>query len=335
MTPPTLQRVGVVTEMHQQSDSTAVMPSSNMFVGLTRQEREAAITGLVEQGGIALREAARAGEPADVMASYKDQAAAIADLSKRIDVSKDAVLDAQVLQRRAERGLGVAIRQGQEDGTIETPAEAAQRGARVRNESHGWGDGLANGKTIKPKPTDFASPSELSRSDRGIYALADNGTDDDFEIAVTEAREEGNVSRANVVRKLTEQQENRVTEAVEMPNGEDRVAYLESLSAKYPTSRLAFEAEAHERYASAESLHDATRRAGVKFRFNERTYAKHVAQSQDWLDRSSAHIDTAIGVLSHIDFSTITPEQAEEALQRIDLRQLKKYITALEGITNG
>lgn len=60
---------------------------------------------------------------------------------------------------------------------------------------------------VKPKPSDFATQREWlgnSRTRAGIYALTDNATDAEFDAALDEARAEGNVSRANVVREIKE-----------------------------------------------------------------------------------------------------------------------------------
>ena len=110
-----------------------------------------------------------------------------AEFAKRLDLSKDTVLEAQMQQRRWERALGTAIREGQAAGEITSPE------VRRRTDS------------TSTRPTHFASQRELTgqagKGD-GIYALADNTTDAEFESALATARDEGNVSRANVVRKL-------------------------------------------------------------------------------------------------------------------------------------
>ena len=110
------------------------------------------------------------------------------EFAKRLDLSKDTVLEAQMQQRRWERALGTAIREGQERGEIK---------------GHG-----GSGSTYHqlPEPTEYATRSDLYGNGQGIYALTDNATDDQFESALTTARDEGNVSRANVVRKLRDAQ---------------------------------------------------------------------------------------------------------------------------------
>ena len=110
-----------------------------------------------------------------------------AEFAKRLDLSKDTVLEAQMQQRRWERALGTAIREGQAAGEI------ARRGQRTSD----------SGSEVAP--AHFATQRELQGKpgeNNGIYALTDNATDDQFESALTTARDEGNVSRANVVRKL-------------------------------------------------------------------------------------------------------------------------------------
>lgn len=108
-----------------------------------------------------------------------------AEFSKRLDLSKDTVLEAQMQQRRWERALGVAIREGQERGEIRSNGQHASCAA-------------------VSSPSDYAKQADLTHPERGIYALTDNATDEQFEAALTEARNDNNVSRANVVRKLKE-----------------------------------------------------------------------------------------------------------------------------------
>lgn len=103
--------------------------------------------------------------------------------------------------RRAERGLGVAIREGQERGEIETTSEARSRAARERDVKLGRSK-VFNHFDPKPRPTDFAGKDELrGNGDENIYAMTDGVSDEQFEEAVTEAKSEGNLSRANVARK--------------------------------------------------------------------------------------------------------------------------------------
>src|SRR5699024_3449025 len=106
-----------------------------------------------------------------------------AEFAKRLDLSKDLRLESDMQVRRWERALGAAIREGQERGEIRSNGQHASCAA-------------------VSSPSDYAKQADLTHPERGIYALTDNTTDDQFESALTTARDEGNVSRANVVRKL-------------------------------------------------------------------------------------------------------------------------------------
>lgn len=162
------------------------------------EQREAEITATLEQSAQLLALVSQASDPARFASAGKSAAAMASEYSKRLGVSKDIILDAQVQQRRWERALGVAIREGQEMGVVETPSEARSRATRIR-------DQINHTNLIKPRPLDYAKAHELQgvRGD-GIYAMTDNVDPADFDIALNEARSGGNVSRANVVRKIKE-----------------------------------------------------------------------------------------------------------------------------------
>ncbi len=117
--------------------------------------------------------------------------------TKQLGLSKEIQQDAQEMVRRAEYALGKAIRAGQEQGEIRKQGEVVQAYDR-------WsGDVQRTDNSTKASPTDFVSMNELSGADsNGIYALVDNVPESQFEEALTEARDEGNLSRANVVRKV-------------------------------------------------------------------------------------------------------------------------------------
>lgn len=124
-----------------------------------------------------------------------------AEFAKRLDLSKDTVLEAQMQQRRWERALGTAIREGQERGEI------SGRGTHG-NHRNGHTAGRSSDTVSSARPSDFAAPGELNggKSSVGIYALTDGASDEQFEAALSEAKGDSNVSRANVVRKLRDAQ---------------------------------------------------------------------------------------------------------------------------------
>lgn len=118
------------------------------------------------------------------LANFKAWAATVEEATKQKNLGREIELDAAEMVRRAERGIGVAIRRGQEAGEI-----------RRQGQGRGHTQQL-------PRPTDFASHDELMANQAGIYNLTDAVTDEQFDEAITEAKAEGNLSRANVVRKV-------------------------------------------------------------------------------------------------------------------------------------
>jgi hypothetical protein len=110
-------------------------------------------------------------------------------------LGRDAELAAAEIVRRAERGIGLAIRCGQAAGQIRRPGQGGgqpPQAVRPRDD-----------KTMS-SPADFASNGELRGNGAGIYHLTDGVCDAEFDAALAEAKEEQDLSRANVVRKIRE-----------------------------------------------------------------------------------------------------------------------------------
>jgi hypothetical protein len=140
-----------------------------------------------------LREALDRGD-IDQIAELKSQAEAVRVYTVQKQLGKDAQLAAAEIVRRAERGIGLAIRRGQDEGSV------IRRGG-PRGVKHAV-------SVFDPRPvTDFATHGELNGngSTTGIYAMTDGVPDEDFEHAVAQAKAENNLSRANVVRKIGQQ----------------------------------------------------------------------------------------------------------------------------------
>lgn len=102
----------------------------------------------------------------------------------RAGVGKDAELAAAEIVRRAERGIGLAVRKGQEAGSIETLAQSQSRAGRERHQLS------ADHTKLSPAPFVGASYERA-----GIYAMGDQATDEQFNAAIEEAKSEGNLSR--------------------------------------------------------------------------------------------------------------------------------------------
>lgn len=169
----------------------------NALRTLDGESQSRAVTAMLSHSRTGLL-AAIAAQDLPQIAEFKAKGGAIHEVAKQLRLGKEMQFDAAEFLRRAERGLGVAIRAGQADGTVETKTEASARGSAAR-------DGVLDKLTIKPKPTDFAKSNELSGNishrDYGIYGMTDGVSDSQFESALVEARDEGALSRSNVSRK--------------------------------------------------------------------------------------------------------------------------------------
>ena len=92
----------------------------------------------------------------DQIAELKSQAEAIRVYTMSKQLGKDAELSATEIVRRAERGIGLAIRRGQEDGLIQTRADG------------GWPsrdlDGNDDNKKMPPGPITPSTPGAKPRN---------------------------------------------------------------------------------------------------------------------------------------------------------------------------
>lgn len=166
------------------STDLTVAPTRGGLESLTPAQRDAAVTAYLVDARDRLALALAATGPEQVKA-IKAEASVIAEMSRQVGVSKEIQTDAQEMVRRSEFALGKAIRAGQGAGVV------ARKGERINQ-------GLPGEKT---SPESFFGGGQEATD---TYAMSDNVTEEEFEAALTEARAEGNVSRANVVRKVKE-----------------------------------------------------------------------------------------------------------------------------------
>lgn len=155
------------------------------YVALACERAKAWLANAIEYGEI------------EQIVELKSQAEAIRIYTQQKQLGKDAELSAAEIVRRAERGLGLAIRRGQDEGTIARKGESHA----FNGNQHVAADGGPVHAENKTSPKDAAGVASKSLLNP-IYAMADHVTDDRFEEALSEAKDEGNLSRANVVRKI-------------------------------------------------------------------------------------------------------------------------------------
>jgi hypothetical protein len=161
-----------------------------------------------------LREALEHGE-IDQIAEVKSQAEAVRVYTRQKQLGRDVQLAAAEIVRRAERGIGVAIRRGQQDGQI---AKQGDRGGRGAPGVRGGNPGDARGDHLDSPAGFFRNGKE--RAD--AYAMTDGVSDDDFEDALGKARSDRDLSRANVVRKIHQRRGTPPAPGEHVPDPADR-----------------------------------------------------------------------------------------------------------------
>jgi hypothetical protein len=153
------------------------------FVVQACQRAKAWLTEALEHGEI------------EQIAELKSQAEAVRVYTAQKQLGKDAQLAAAEIVRRAERGIGLAVRRGQHDRQI---ARRGDRGGCGAPGVRGGDPGATRGEHL-------GSPAGFFRNDKeraDCYAMADGVSDADFEHALGQAKGDGDLSRANVVRKI-------------------------------------------------------------------------------------------------------------------------------------
>jgi hypothetical protein len=151
------------------------------------------------------------------IAEIKSQAEAVRVYTAQRQLGKDAQLAAAEIVRRAERGIGLAIRRGQQNGEIARRGDCGSRrapGVQGRNPGDRRGDHLGS-------PGSFFRHGD-ERAD--AYAMTDGVSDTVFEEALGEERAEGNLSPANVVRKIRQRDGDPPASDRRVPDSADRSA---------------------------------------------------------------------------------------------------------------
>jgi hypothetical protein len=163
--------------------------------------QEVAVSTYLEHAKTWLASAVEATGPEHI-AQAKAQIATAAEATKQLGLSKEIQLDAEEMVRRAEYALDRAIRQAQAAGdpSVKSLASGGPRGPYERG-------GVIVNAHPDPKQTGM-SPRALfggnSQARSEAYQMG-SASAEDFESALNEAKAEGNLSRANVVRKVRKQ----------------------------------------------------------------------------------------------------------------------------------
>ena len=281
---------------------------------LEPQHREIAVTAILQQSHDWLARAQEATDPARQVSEFKAFIATVAETSKQLKLSKEIQQDSQVMVRRAERALGLAIRKGQTEGQI------SDRGSR---------NNYGGPNHRQSRDSTLSSPDEFlpTGSDRAMtYAVTDDVSDDEFEEALERAQDERNVSRANVVRKI---QNIKTHSEVRAEQWEEVAALAEKrLTSDQINSKLKM-------YSEAGTLRKYAKDRGIEFpadKFVGR--GSHKFNTRRALESIVSEMHATAMAYPLMDLTDISPEEAEQMLERADegFKSLKKIMTQLKEI---
>ncbi len=306
---------------------------------LEPQNREVAVTAILQQSHDWLARAQEATDPARQVSEFKAFIATVAETSKQLKLSQAIQHDSEIMVRRAERALGQAIKTGQERGEIRAHGKQENRGNRYVESRE-----LSNTQVSKASPYDYASHAELygdgSVGGTGVYAMAEPD-DDTFEQALEDAKSEGNVSRRNVMRKARGEESkspkrktsDEAPAETERPSREEQWEEVARLAERRLTSD-----QIHSKlrmYSEAPTFRKYAKERGIEFpadKFVGR--GGHKFDTRRALESIVSEMHATAMAYPLIDLTQISPDEAEQMLERADegFKALKKIMNQLKEI---
>lgn len=267
------------------------------IAALPLAQRGEVITRALEESKSWLAVATKGTDPTPI-AEFKAWAATVAEMTRQKGLAEEIQLDALEMVRRAERGIGVAIRNGQETGAIAQPGQGPGPGKsyeRNGREVRIRRDPLQQKKRISPSSF-FGGGSDMSET----YAMTDGVSEDDFESVLAEARAERNLSRKNVARKARGSAGplSRVQKAQKI-----REMAAQGYSSRQMETQLA---------TSGATIREIARDRGIDIpadRVTTRTKRIDPERVVQETVNTLQGIEYGLGLLSQADYDAFTPEQ--------------------------
>ena len=160
----------------------------NQLVCLSRADQEKAVADRINQARIWIAGAGQVTEPLAAL-QFNSLVVAVEDTARQLGLSMVLRRDAQEMVRRSERCVGVAIRKAQNEGTL------------TRRSSSGTLRTGVSDSGRQSTTTTIGDVIPRGRTRTEMYAITDGVSDEQFEQALAEAREEGCLTRINIARK--------------------------------------------------------------------------------------------------------------------------------------
>lgn len=277
-----------------------------------------AVTSYLEQAKTWLATAVEQTGPGQI-ARAKAEIATAAEAAKQLGLTREIQEDAVEMLRRAEFAVGKSIRKGQDDGTI-------LRQGEVR--TAGFGEDRSQTRNFdKARPTDFAKGHELTgvHGAGGIYSMVDGVDTDTFESALTAARDEGNLSRANVVRKVMQKSDQVVTRDM-------RADMISSLAEQGHTSR-----QMVEKVGVAEgTIREIARDFDIEIPADRVTNKSRRLDHTQMVERTVVALENEVSALQYIDFAEVDFSEADEWVASLSksISKLRKFANRIKETTH-
>lgn len=278
-----------------ETQTTSAATDVALLEKLDPASREVAVTSMLDQARQWLERAKESTPPAQDVAEFKAFVATVAEAAKQKKLSEDIQLDAVEMVRRSERALGIAVKQGQESGAIQSKTNMQFRGNQHANRP--------DGSVGMPSPDQFFSGGGERTA---VYAVTDNVTDAEFEEAVTAAKEEGNLSRANVVSKV-----------------QSLTAYKETHDEKWATiAQMAADGYHSAQIAktvgmSEQGVRKGARDKGIHIRADKVLGNTRRIDPLFVIEQIVLGLEVTETSLELVSYEDVTPEQATEWLERL------------------
>lgn len=300
----------VTNEVEVQKVSTDIASLDSM----SPEMQAIATTGMLDQCRQWLIRAVAAPPPPLEAAEFKAFVSMIAEATKQKKLSEEIRLDADEMVRRSERALGLSIREGQKTGSVRTNGErdvvANQYGAAA----------FPIAESSKASPGDyFNHHTDISQT----YAVTDNVSDEQFDAALSAAKDEGNLSRRNVVRKVQELGTYREQQ-------DEKWESVAELSAQgFTSAQIAREIKMTE-----SGLRESAKRKGIEFPADKLAGTKRI-NALEVLERIVLGFEVTESSLDLVSYENVTKEQAAEWSNRLEapLRAIRAMHTELKRIS--